>query len=228
MNLELLLDSAEPTKWEGLISSGIFNGITTNPTLLKKAKQPCNLENLKRLSLKAERMGWKELHLQAWGDSSLELEDCGISLSKFATESLKIHVKLPITKIGHDAAQKLIKSNVSVTLTACYEQHQTILAASIGASYIAPYLGRINDNGKDGIEEILSMNKILKNLNSECKLLVASIRKIEDINSLIKGGINTFTISPELAEKFFENQFTLEASTQFSKDSKASNQKTTL
>ncbi|HJN34428.1 MAG TPA: transaldolase, partial [Prochlorococcus sp.] len=67
MTLQLLLDSADPSEWEAWLPTGLFAGITTNPTLLRRAQQPCQLDHLKSLAGAAERLGCLELHLQAWG-----------------------------------------------------------------------------------------------------------------------------------------------------------------
>ena len=71
-----------------------------------------------------------------------------ITLGKLSSPEMPVHVKIPITKIGSEAAKELIAAKISVTFTACFESKQVILAAAIGANYVAPYLGRINDQGR--------------------------------------------------------------------------------
>ena len=67
MALRLLLDSADPLEWERWLPSGLFQGITTNPTMLRRASQPCSLDHLASLSRRAAALGCRELHLQTWG-----------------------------------------------------------------------------------------------------------------------------------------------------------------
>jgi len=87
MNLRLFLDSADPQAWRAWLPSGLFRGITTNPTLLKRAGQPCDLASLRALSQEALALGVRELHLQAWGS---DLLTCGRALADLAPErSLK-------------------------------------------------------------------------------------------------------------------------------------------
>ncbi len=222
MAINLLLDSADPKIWEELIPIGIFNGITTNPSLLKKANQKCTFENLKKLSLKAVHLKCNQLHIQAWGDSTKELIKCGEQLGKLKTLNTKIFVKLPITRIGIEAASELITSNIPVTFTACYELKQVIIASAIGADFIAPYLGRINDNGRDGINEILEMHKVLSGLKSKCQILLASIRSLNEINYLASHGINTFTINYKIARELFKSDETCQAAEKFNADAKLS------
>ncbi len=219
MTLHLLLDSADPKQWEQWLPSTIFKGITTNPTLLKKANQPCEISSLKNLVDEAGKLGCKELHLQAWGNNFEELLCNGISLSKLKTKQVKIFVKLPITRLGSQVAEKLIKKNALVTFTACYKPQQVLLAEAIGAKYIAPYLGRIDDHDGDGLNQVIYMQKILSGIKGSCEILVASIREIDNLTNLASNGIRTFTISPEVAQKLFDVQATTLAANQFNFDS---------
>jgi len=220
LTLQLLLDSADPMAWQRWFPTGIFAGITTNPTLLRRADQPCQLDHLKRLALKAEQLGCRELHLQAWGKNANELSECGTALAQLTTTALTIQIKLPITQTGSQAAQKLIAAEIPITFTACYEPPQVLIAAALGAKYIAPYLGRINDQGGDGYAELVAMQRALDGVNSSCRLLVASLRQKRDLSDLAAAGINSFTISPALAEELFNVTATLEASEDFEKDAR--------
>ena len=218
MGLNLLIDNADPNEWEAWSSVGIFQGITTNPTLLKQANQTCNLLNICNLIKRAEHLGYREIHIQSWGDSPGELIDNGIKIGELKTNNIRIYVKLPITEIGTKAANIIISRQIAVTFTACYEVEQVLIAAALGANYIAPYLGRINDLESNGKEKVKRMQTILSGLNSSCKLLVASIREINDINFLASHGTNTFTISPKLAKSLFNSEPTILASKVFEAD----------
>ncbi|WP_320666975.1 transaldolase family protein [Prochlorococcus sp. MIT 1307] len=218
MSISLLLDNADPRIWAKLFKSGLFNGITTNPTLLKVAGQPCTLSNIKELVKKAKLIGCKELHIQAWGGNASEIKACGVSIGSLSSPEMQVHVKIPITKSGSEAARELINANFSVTFTACYEIKQVLIAAAIGANYIAPYLGRINDQGRNGMIELKTMQEILQRTNSNCQILVASLRSISEINHLASQGIKIFTINERLAQDLFNCEETLKASEKFEED----------
>ena len=220
MSLRLLLDSANPLIWEQWISSGLFSGITTNPTLLKQAGQPCNFESIRDLATKAQTLGYREIHFQAWGETYQKQYECGLSLGKLSRENLDVYVKVPITLQGSQVAKKLMESNLSITFTACYEVQQVLIAASIGVKYIAPYMGRMSDLGIDALSELISMQRTLKNIGSTCEILVASIRNKNDIIKLANEGLNTFTLSPQLAEDLFDVNETIRASEDFEKAAK--------
>jgi len=213
MTLRLFLDSADPQAWRQWLPSGLFRGITTNPTLLRRAGQPCSLEGLERLCGQALELGAQELHLQAWG---ADLMGCGRALAALAPG--RIWVKLPITRAGADAARSLIAEGHAITFTACYEPAQVLLAAALGAEYIAPYLGRIGDLGRDGHGELVRMQRCVDGVGSPLRLLVASLRSPDDLARLAAEGLDTFTISPAIAAALFAVEPTEAAAAQFERD----------
>jgi transaldolase len=223
MALRLLLDSADPSAWAEWLPTGVFRGVTTNPTLLRRAAQPCTHEHLAELSARALDLGAQELHLQAWGPDLLA---CGRAIAQLAPG--RIWVKLPITRAGAAAARSLIAEGCRVTFTACYEPAQVLLAAALGADYIAPYLGRICDLGRDGHAELIQMQRIVDSLDlphsaprpqQPLRLLVASLRATDDLARLAAEGLDTFTINPEVAAALFAVEPTLAAAAQFERDS---------
>jgi transaldolase len=211
--LRLYLDSADPADWRQWLPTGLFHGVTTNPTLLKRAGQPCDLTSLRALSQQAMAHGVRELHLQAWGS---DLLSCGRALADLAPDHTWI--KLPITRAGIEAARGLLADGLPVTFTACYEPAQVLLAAALGVDYIAPYLGRISDMGRDGHGELIRMQRCVQALGSPLRLLVASLRCPDDLARLAAEGLNTFTISPAIAEALFAVEPTEAAAIQFELD----------
>jgi transaldolase len=112
-------------------------------------------------------------------------------------------------------------AGVSITFTACYEPAQVLLAAALGADYLAPYLGRISDLGRDGHAELIRMQRCVDGLASPLRLLVASLRQPDDLARLAAEGLNTFTISPLIAEALFSCGATEAAAAQFERDAGA-------
>lgn len=216
MALRLFLDSADPQAWLEWLPSGLFHGVTTNPSLLRRAGQACSLHGLAELSRTALGYGIAELHLQAWGSTATDMLHCSQSLASLAPG--RIAVKLPVNQQGAAVARDLGRAGIPVTFTACYEAHQVLIAAALGAAYIAPYLGRINDQGRDGVAEVVAMQRSLEGVGSSVRLLVASLRQPNDLTRLAGAGLNTFTISPELAAALFSCEATAAASAQFERD----------
>lgn len=208
----IFLDTAGTNDWDELLPTGIFHGVTTNPTLLQRANVPCNIQSLHSLAQRALQMT-DEFMCQAWGESAQEMYQCGMALSQPSRDS--IVVKVPVTLEGVQAAKLLVQGGVRVCLTACYNHKQALLAASVGAEYIAPYLGRMNDAGKDGVSECLKMQAITQGMQSDTRILVASIRDAQTMVDLAAKGMETFTFSPEVARELFVEPLTTQAARDF-------------
>lgn len=212
MNLRLYLDTADVAAWETWLPVGIFYGVTSNPLLLERAKVACTVESLTQLATKAFVLGAKEVQLQTWGDTQQALVTTGHAL---AAIDPRVVVKVPITQLGAVAATRLIADGLRVTMTAVYEVPQILIAAALGADCAAPYLGRINDSGRNGREALVHMQRALDGVNSSMRILTASIRNVEDIAYLAAQGLNTFTFSPAIAEAFFSSEQTAAATAAF-------------
>lgn len=219
MTLQLLLDTADEQAWRQWLPSGLFRGVTTNPTLLRRAGCPCTLPELQRLAERAFSLGAQELHLQTWGADVESASACGLALG--AIDPARVLVKVPLTRDGAETARQLIEAGLAVTFTACYEAHQVLIAAALGARYVAPYLGRISDSGRDGHAELIAMQRCLDGLGSSTRLLVASLRRPDDLTRLAAAGMGTFTISPDLAAALFASEATAAAAAQFEHDAAA-------
>lgn len=216
MTLQLLLDSADPADWQTWLPSGLFRGITTNPTLLRRAGQPCTPSHLQALARQALDLGAREIHLQTWGAEATTAIAIGRQLA--AIDRQRVLVKVPIDRQGIDTARQLLAEGIAITFTACYEAHQVLLAAGLGASYIAPYLGRISDGGRDGHAELITMQRCLDGVGSSTRLLVASLRQPSDLSRLAAAGLSCFTIAPAIAEALLNVEPTREAAAQFERD----------
>lgn len=192
---------------------GIFHGITTNPVLLERADVKCNIETLRNLAHTALYTYKSECFmLQTWGNSKDELIRHGIQLQDISD---KIVVKVPLTRSGIEAAAALIKLNTRICMTACYNSHQVLTAVALDAEYIAPYLGRMCDANKDGINEIIQMQRIVESLQSKTRIFVASIRQPQQLATLAAAGLYTFTFSPQIADDLVYDQLTIAAADDF-------------
>ena len=215
--LKLYLDSADTALWKKYLPSGIFYGITMNPKLLRMAGIEASLENIKSLAERAFELGANELHLQVWGESP----DAWIKIGRqLAAIDQRVMVKVPLTENGVLCAKELIAEEMGVTLTAVHASHQVLTAISLGAAYLAPYLGRMTDAGQKGLEEIIAMQEIIDAAESPLQLLVASIRQIDDVVTLAQHGVSSFTLSPERVEDLLKNDLTQKATDDFEKDAR--------
>lgn len=208
--MRLYIDSADLFALETLLRSGVFHGVTTNPLILKQAG--VRVKEIKGFAERVLALGARELFFQSWGEDEAALDEHGRMLARLSD---KVVVKLPATKEGLGAAARLADSGQRVCVTAVYAGFQALLAASVGASYVAPYLGRMNDAGRDGHGQIALMSEALRSTGSRCEILAASVRSPEDIARLASTGVRCITVSPTLAEKLFAERLTLEATEGF-------------
>ena len=210
--LRLFIDSVDQKDWEEFLPTGIFYGITTNPKLLANAGLEFKVQTLAKLAEQAFGLGANEIHLQVWGRESEKMLQIGRELGRI---DQRVMIKVPITGQGLLCARELISEGHQVTLTALHSANQILPAIAQGAKYAAPYLGRMNDGGLNGLEEIIAMGQIINKMGSPLRLLVASIRQVSDLAVLAESGLNTFTLLPGMIEDLLKNDLTTAAAEDF-------------
>lgn len=208
----LFLDAADQADWQRWLPTGLFYGITTNPTLLAGGGLDCSLSEIERLVRAAFTFDIEELHVQTWGATTQALLERGRIVASFDS---RVVVKVPISFEGVAAVKALRAEGVRTTFTALYAVHQALTAALVEPEYAAPYLGRISDGGRDGHAEVVAMNEILRALDAPTRLLVASIRTAADLTRLAQAGLDTYTIGVRVARELFSDPQTLAATVAF-------------
>ena len=208
--MKLYLDTADRGAAESLLATGLFAGVTTNPTILKRASK--GVGDLREIYRWATDAGAREVFLQAWGEDSATLIKRGQRLRDLGRE---VVIKFVATRAGATACTVLAARGIPTLLTAIYDPGQAIVAAAAGATYIAPYLGRLNDAGRQGIAEVVAMHEVLVATGSTTKVLLASIRSVPDMVALARHGVDCFTMAPDVAEQFFTDPTTAEAARTF-------------
>lgn len=203
--LQLYLDTAIRTEAEPLLKAGLFRGLTTNPLLLHRAA--LNTADLPDLYDWATSAGAQEVFLQAWGQDDEALIKCAENLRAIGPN---VVVKLPVTREGVRAAVSLVRHGHPVLLTAVYNAQQALLGAAAGAHYVAPYLGRMHDAGRQAPAEIIAMQRALRAVGSQTKILVASLRSLRDLVALAQEGLSRFALSPTVSQDFFAEPLTEE------------------
>ncbi|MCK9997396.1 MAG: transaldolase [Candidatus Krumholzibacteria bacterium] len=219
--MQLFLDSADPADWRRLLPLGFFHGVTTNPLLLERAGQPCTVTNLRTLAGEARDLGAREIQMQTWGRNLEQMVETGGKLAEIAGPDLTVVVKVPATAEGFQVARTLLGYGHSVTLTAVYTPGQVMAAAGLGAAYAAPYLGRLDDAGQDGVTTILTMHNILSGTGSQTRLLTASLRTAEQVVDLAAKGLDTFTFGPAVADQLLVSDLTAAADADFQRAAEA-------
>ncbi len=216
--MNILLDTADRQVINEFADHPLVGGITTNPTLLRRA-------GVRRGELAAFvgyvlARGFSELHMQVMSPTTDAMLADSNTLLGFG-DTHRLVIKIPVTNDGLRVAQTLLREGVRVTLTASYAAEQALFAARAGVSYLAPYLGRLNDSGEDGLAVIAEMQAIVEQEGSVTKLLVASIRSSQEVVALAKLGVGAVTLPPALLRTMLTNHRTYEAERNFLADAAA-------
>ena len=208
--MKLYVDTADRAAAESLLATGLFHGVTTNPTILQRASMGvADLHDIYRWAVEA---GAQEVFFQAWGEDAATLIERGQQLRDLGRE---VVVKFVATRAGSTACAGLAARGIPTLLTAIYDPGQAIIAAAAGATYIAPYLGRMNDAGREGIAEVVAMHEVLVATGSRTKVLLASVRSVPEMVALARRGVDCFTMAPAVAEGFFTDELTADADRAF-------------
>jgi transaldolase len=215
--VRIYVDSAEAGAIQRALASGFVYGVTTNPTLLRRAGlRAAAVPDLARLAL---GQGAGELHLQVYAsDTAGMLEDAAFL---HALDPARVVVKIPATAPGYAAAGRLTRQGVRVTLTAVYTVRQAILAGGAGAAYIAVYVGRMRDAGMDAEGLVGQMQRALNAAGDRVEILAASIRDPAEVETLAGLGVATVTLPPAILERLLDSPATDAAAAAFADDASA-------
>ncbi len=213
--LHLYLDSADLAELERVLPHPLVYGVTTNPTLMRRAgSRPDQLPDFLERVL---GLGARAVHVQvASADEAGMVRDARAALALAPPGS--IVPKIPATRAGFAAGSQLAHEGVRVTYTAVYEPEQAVFAAITGAAYAAPYLGRLVDQGVDGLAVIRRMQDLVSRYGSGTRLLIASVRSREDFLSLLDIGVGAITVPPALIAELLDHPRTLQAEEGFLSD----------
>jgi len=210
--MRLYLDTADRSEAEPLLATGLFHGITTNPTILQRAG--LGVADIPDVYAWATAAGSREVFFQAWGTEPDILIRRGGELRALGPD---VVVKLPASRAGTTAAARLAAEGIPTLLTAVYAPEQAILAAVAGATYIAPYVGKLADAGRDGIGSVQIMQQILQRSGALTRILLASVRDVDSVVAAAQLGVDHFTMGPSVAETLFAEELTAQAVDTFEK-----------
>ena len=198
--MKIFLDSANLESIKTYNDMGILDGVTTNPSLLSKEKgDPRKVMN------EIVRIVKGPVNLEVIGtDYEVMIEEAH-RLKKYGEN---VVVKIPMIPAGLRAVKRLAQEGISTNVTLIFSSNQAILAAKSGASYVSPFIGRLDDNGQDGMSIIREITQIFANYKFETEILVASIRHPIHVIEAGKCGADIVTLPPEILQKMFTHPLT--------------------
>ena len=211
--MKLFLDTAIIKDIDERLATGVISGVTTNPTLIKKSgKEPDDI-----YADLIKDIGVQDLSIEVDGTDSETLIQNGIKYGKLWINEATI--KLPCTIEGIKACKTLSYMGLRVNMTLVFSVSQAILCALAGATYVSPFVGRLDDNGHDGIGLIRDIAKVYCHNRSDTKILAASIRDAATVGKAFAAGAHICTIPPKVFDDMYKHVLTDKGLFQFMLDS---------
>lgn len=195
--MQFWLDSADVRSIKRFETAGFISGVTTNPIMI--SKQSHGPEILIPELLKAFE---GPLAVQVVGD----MTDAMIHQAEKLHElNPRILIKIPVITEGYAAISYLAKKNIPVLATAVFKTQQALIAASLGAQYIAPYIHHMDEQGINSIREVENMLVVLENQGLHTEMMAASVRQLSTVEQLAEMGVTNVTLNPEMFENYFSS-----------------------
>ncbi|MAN77675.1 MAG: fructose-6-phosphate aldolase [Rhizobiales bacterium] len=215
--MKFFVDTADISEIRELHDAGLLDGVTTNPSLVAKSgrdfkevvKEICDL--LPGLPVSAEVAATDYDGMMAEADV----------LSKIADN---VVVKVPLTLAGLKACKTLSDRGIKTNVTLCFSANQALLAAKVGATYISPFLGRLDDINLDGMQLISDIRVIYDNYDFNTQILAASIRSPNHVSDAALAEADVATIPPGVLKKLADHPLTDKGLDAFVKDWKSTGQ----
>jgi transaldolase len=210
--MKLFLDTADPKEIAKWAETGLVDGVTTNPSLAAKTGLDY-VDSLKEIC--ATVPGPISAEVLAT-DTKGMLEEAKI----FSKIAKNITIKVPLTWDGLAACRALRKDGVMVNVTLCFSPVQAMLAAKAGASFISPFIGRLDDAGQDGMDLIREIRLIYDNYGYETQILAASIRGVPHVRECALAGADVATVPVDVFKTLLNHPLTDKGLAAFIADAK--------
>jgi len=200
--MKIFLDSANLEEIEKASKLKVIDGITTNPTLM--AKSGANL-SMTKLIKKICSLISGPISVEGAALKKDEMIEEGI---KFAKIAKNIVYKIPISEDGLAAAYELEKQGVKTNITLVFSLSQALLAAKVGASFVSPFIGRLEDNGEDGLKLIEEIVSVFNHYQFKTEIIAASIRNIYHVKKVALLGCHIATIPYKVLIQMYHHHLT--------------------
>lgn len=212
--MQYIIDSAHLEEIKRCIEFFPVDGVTTNPTIISREKSDfVNLLTSIRSVIGPDKM----FHIQTTASTAEGIIKEAVALRDLVKGDF--YIKIPISPEGLKATMALSKMGIKVTETAIFTQQQAMIAAKAGASYVAPYVNRLDNIVSDGVHVVEEIVNLFRQHNiTDCKVLAASFKTIEQIHKIALVGGHAVTLNPSLYEQLVYHPLTLYAIDDFMKD----------
>jgi len=199
--VKFFLDTANISEIKKGLEWGVVSGVTTNPSLVAKENADSFHDHVKKIAEIVQGPVSAEV-ISTNVDKMVEEARLLSSLDK------NIVIKIPMTKDGMSATKKLVSEGIPVNVTLVFSPQQALLAALAGASYVSPFVGRLDDIGEDGIGVVRDMAKLFSIHEFDTKIIAASIRHPRHVFEAALAGAHIITLPFKVLEQMFNHPLT--------------------
>lgn len=208
--MQLFLDTTDVAVLADLAATGLVDGVTTNPSLIAKSGR-----NMLEVIAEICRLVEGPVSAEVAATAADQMLAEGRKLAGIAPN---VVVKVPLTREGLMATREFAHEGIQTNVTLCFSAAQAMLAAKAGATYISPFIGRLDDHGADGMDLITEIRAIYDNYQFDTEILAASIRTPAHVTAAALAGADCCTIPPATFEGLFKHPLTDRGLEAFLKD----------
>jgi transaldolase len=198
--MKFFLDTADVEEIKKGVELGICDGVTTNPSLIMKAGR-----DHKEVITEICKLVDGPVSVEGIGDSAEEMVKEGEEFSKWGAN---VVVKIPMTKEGMKAVRQLSMKGIKTNVTLVFSPSQALIAAKAGATYVSPFVGRLDDISQDGMEMIQQVMDIFEAYGYETEVIVASVRHPGHVVEAAQMGAHIATVPASVLEKLWNHPLT--------------------
>ena len=206
--MKIFLDTAETDLIKKYYGTGLIDGVTTNPTLIRKSgRDPEDVYQ------ELADYGVRDISMEVVGDEETMTAEGRRLHSKYAFQSKKLSInpttiKVPLSPDGLRTCRSLALDGIKVNVTLVFSAAQAVLASKAGATYVSPFVGRLDDQSVNGIGLINQIASIFRMHGSQTQVLSASIRSVQHVTDSFLNGANICTMPPSIFEKMYNHILT--------------------
>ena len=208
--MEFYIDTAEIKAIKKYWDMGVIDGVTTNPTLIARSGRVFS-----EVVAEIAEVVKGPISVEAVSETAEELIEESKKLAEYGEH---IVIKIPMTEAGLKATKELSKLGIKTNVTLVFSASQALLAAKAGATYVSIFVGRLDDNGHEGMDVLWETSQIFQNYDMASKIIAASIRHPRHVIDAAKAGSHVATVPPAILEKMTTHPLTDDGLARFAAD----------
>ncbi len=208
--MKFFMDTANVEQIKKAVELGMCDGVTTNPTLMMKEGR-----DHRTVIQEIAKIVKGPISVEGTADTAEGMVDEGVEFAKWAPN---VVVKIPMTKEGMKAVRALSNKGIKTNVTLVFSPSQALLAAKAGATYVSPFVGRLDDISEDGMKLVSEIMQIFSAYGYKTEVIVASVRSVKHVVEAAKLGAHIATVPAAVFDNMFKHQLTDKGIAQFKED----------